>query len=170
MTLLARMDRLVYATRLDRIIFVKMQPRMWRWTPLFVIATLIAGYALMAQASAVAPGRRFFIGWLLFYGAYLLAGWLRIFGPRFSATALGPLDERELMVKARAYALSGILLIGFAMLGCFYMASAGILGLWHPRMPNDWISLGFGFQASAMLLPTWIASWLEPRPLADHED
>jgi hypothetical protein len=167
MTLLAKMDRLVYATRLDRIIFMKVPPRSLRWTPLLAIAALVVGYVLMAETSASRPGRTFFVGWLLFYGAYLLAAWLRIFGPRFVATALRPLDERELMVKARAYALSGILLVGFAMLGCFYMASTDILALWHPRTPNDWISLGFGLQAGAMLLPTLIASWLEPRPVAD---
>jgi hypothetical protein len=86
------------------------------------------------------------------------------------ATALHPLDERELMVKSRAYALSGIVLTGFAMIGCFYMASAGAPGLWHPHAPMDWFNLGFGFQAAGMLLPTWIASWLQPRPAVDLED
>jgi hypothetical protein len=33
-----------------------------------------------------------------------------------------------------------------------------------------WINLGFGFQAASNLLPTWIASWLEPRPATDQED
>jgi len=32
-------------------------------------------------------------------------------------------------------------------------------------LPNDWIALGFGVQAAAMLLPTMIASWIEPRAL-----
>lgn len=44
------------------------------------------------------------------------------------------------------------------------------MGHWRPSAPNDCISLGFGIQAAAMLLPTWIASWLEPRPVVELED
>jgi hypothetical protein len=169
MSLLGKMDRLVFAIGIDRIIFLKGQPRTFRWVPLFVIAALVAGYVLMAKTSSF-PDRSYLIGWMLFYGAFLAAAFLSLFGPRFRATALRPLDERDLMVRARAYANSGIVLAGFAMIGCFYMASAGFLELWHPHTPPDWINLGFGFQACSMLLPTWIASWLEPRPAADHED
>jgi hypothetical protein len=169
MNLLQRMDRLVYVTRIDRLLFMKVQPRTFRWTPLFVFAALVVGYVLMAKTGGV-PSRTFFIGWMLFYGAFLATFFLRLFGPRFLGTTLRPLDERELMVKARAYALSGIMLAGFAMLGCFYMASEGVPVLWHPHTLNDWISLGFGFQAAGNLLPTWIASWLEPRPTTDNED
>jgi hypothetical protein len=58
------------------------------------------------------------------------------------------------------------------MMGCFYMAvaSAGLWHLWQPHAMTDWITLGFGFQGAGNLLPTWIASWLEPRPAADHDD
>jgi len=168
MTLLKKMDDLVYATGIDKILFRKVQPRSLRWIPLFVLAALIVGYVFMASITS-RPTAKFFMGWLLFYGAYLAASFLRVFGPRFVATARDPLDERELMLKARAYAISGILLAGFAMLGCFYMASEDVPGLWHPK-PYDWINLGFGVQACAMLLPSWIASWLQPPPLADQED
>ena len=168
MTLLQRMDRFVYATGLDRIVFMKFQPRSFRWIPLLVIAALVGGYGMMAK-SVNSPNRGFFIGLMLFYGAFLATNFLRVFGPRFLGTALRPLDERELMVKARAYSLSGILLTSFAMIGCFYMASAGLLRLWQPHKPNDWIALGFGIQAAGLLLPTWIASWIEPRPAADDE-
>jgi Na+/proline symporter len=136
---------------------------------LFVIAVMIAGYVLMAK-NASFPDRNFLIGWALFYGAFLAAAFLRVFGPRFTATATSPLDERELMVKARAHAISGVVLATFAMLGCFYMASGAVLGLWHPQLPMDWFNLGFGLQAAGMLLPTLIASWLQPPPLADDED
>ena len=173
MTLLGRMDRLVYATRLDRIVFMKLQPRSFRWTPLPVLAALVAGYVVMAEAEmSHFPSARFFIGWLLFYGAYLVAAFLRAFGPRFWASANHPLDERELTVKSRAYATSGLTITSSAMLGCAYMAiaAAGVWTFWYPHTPNDWIALCLGIQAVAMLLPTWIASWLE-RPLAgEHED
>lgn len=168
MTLLEQMDRLVYATRLDRIVFMKMQPRTFRWAPLLVIAALIVGYVLMAKTGS-AFVTDFWIGWLIFYGSILAAGLLRTFGPRFTATVLRPLDERELIVKARAHATSGIVLATVAMLGCFYMASAGVPWLWHPRA-YDWINLGFGLQGLSTLLPTWIASWIEPRPAVDLED
>jgi len=163
MTLLERMDRLVYATRIDRVIFMKAPPRSFRWTPLFVLAALIAGYVLMARTTGL-PDRGFLIGFPLFYGALVAAPFLRILGP----TAPRPLDERELIVKARAYAISGAVLASFAMFGCFYMASAGVPWLWHPSAALDWLNLGFGFQAGGMLLPTWIASWLQPR--LDHDD
>ena len=171
MTLLEKMDRLVYATRIDRILFRKMQPRTLRWTPLFVIAALVAGYVMMTKTPSVTV-RGFWIGLLLFWGAFLAAHFVRTVGPRLTATELHPLDERELMVKARAYAISGLVLAMLAMAGCFYMSIAGVLGLWYPnpRVPFDWIILGFGIQAGAMLMPTWVASWLEPRPAADHED
>ena len=169
MTLLAKMDRLVYATRLDRLIFMKIKPRTFRWSPLLVIAALVTGYALMAKAAGI-PNRSFFVGCLLFYGAFSAAAFLRVFGPPFTATATRPLDEREAMIQARAYSIAGILLAGLAMLGCFYMASEGLIGLWYPSRPFDWFNLGFAFQASSVLLPTWIASWLEPRPAADQED
>ena len=174
MTILGKMDQLVYATRIDRVLFRQIQPRTLRWTPLFVLATLIAGYVLMARTLDVAGRppltRSFFLGLLLFYGAYMASAFLRIFGPRFVPTARHPLDEREMAVKMRAYALSGILLTGVAMLGCFYVAAAGVLGLWAPHKPNAWIAMGFGLQAAAMLVPTLIASWLEPRPTRDQDD
>lgn len=162
MTLLEKLDRFVYATRIDRLIFMKVQPRTFRWTPLFVLAALIAGYVLMAK-TASSPDRNFLIGWMLFYGALIAAAFLRVLGP----IAPRQLDERELIVNARAHALSGVVLASLAMFGCFYMASAGVPWLWHPRALLDWFNLGFGFQAGGMLLPTWIASWLQPRP--DHE-
>jgi hypothetical protein len=89
MTLL--MDRFA-ATRLDRIAFIKVQPRAFRWIPLFVIAG--SGYVLMARASS-SPDRTYLIGWTLFYfGAFLVSFFLRFFGPAFS-TESRPLDERS---------------------------------------------------------------------------
>jgi uncharacterized membrane protein len=168
MTLLEKMDRLVFATRLDRVLFRTMPPRAFRWAPLLVIAALILGYALMAKTGLVI-GVDFFAGWLIFYGAFIAASLLRVLGPRFTATANQPLDERELMIKARAHANSGVVLAMIATLGCFYMASAGVPGLWHPQS-MDWFNLGFAVQALSTLLPTWIASWLEPRPIADVDN
>ena len=169
MTLLARMDRLVYATHLDRIVFMKVRPRTFRWLPLCVFAVLVGGYVMMAESAAI-PTRTYVTGSMVFYGAYVAAAFLRVFGPRFVGTVRDPVDERELMVKFRAHALSGILVTIFAMLGCFYMAIASIWGLWHPRLLTDWINLGFAFQAGGILFPTLIASWMQPRSPRDSED
>lgn len=171
MSLLAKLDRLVYASRLDRVIFRKLRPRTFRWLPLLVIAAMVAGYAVMAKGmSSPHPSiRTVLLGGVLFWGAFMVALLLRLSGPRFMPTEGHPLDERELALKARAYAISGSLLAGFAMLGCFYMSTEGLLGLWYPHR-YDWTNLGFGVQTLVMLLPTWIASWLEPRPSADLDD
>lgn len=167
MTLLGKMDRFVYAMRIDRLLFAKTSPRAFRWTPLLVIAAMIAGYVQMAKAGTDIVAH-YLIGWLFFYGAILAAYFLRALGPRFTATVNQPLDERELMLKVRAHATSGVVLATIITLGCFYMASQGVPWLWHPRF-MDWFNLGFGVQGLSALLPTWIASWLEPRPVADVE-
>jgi hypothetical protein len=169
MTLLEKMDRLVYASGIDRIVFMKTRPRALRWMPLLMIAALIVGYVLMVQP-ILPPFTRLIAGAGLFYGAYLGAFVLRIFGPRFIPTIDRPLDERELMIKARASAMSGLILTALAMGGCFYMAIAEPLGGWRPHDPNQWVALAFGLQACFMLLPTLIASWMLPRPVADDED
>ncbi len=169
MTLLERMDRLVHATRIDRVIFMKMPPRSLRWTPLFVLVALVTGYVLMARAATYGHVRELVLAALLFYCGVVAAGFVRVFGPRMIGTERQPLDEREQIVKAQAYGISGAVLAALAWLGCFYMAGAEALRLWHPR-GYDWVNLGFGLQAGAMLLPTWVASWLEPRAGAPGED
>ncbi len=167
-TLLERMDRAVYWTGIDKILFRKTKPRNLRWTPVIALVAMVVGYVLLAQPVRP-PFRPLMIGIALFYGGYLGAFILRIFGPRMVPTTSEPLDEREQMVKARASAISGIALTSLAMGGCFYMAVAEPLHTWRPHDPNQWIALAFGFQACLMLLPTLIASWLQPRPPADDE-
>ena len=169
MTLLEKMDRAVYATGIDRILFMKTKPRTLRWSPLVVLAAMVVGFVLMAQPVRP-PFTRVMIGAGLFYGGYLGAFILRIFGPRMVPTTSQPLDEREMMVKARASAVSGIILTALAMGGCFYMGVADLFGSWRPHDPNQWVALGLAFQAFFMLLPTLIASWLQPRAPADDED
>lgn len=174
MSLLATLDRVVYATRIDRIIFMTTRPRIFRWTPIVLLTALAVGYVAMAKSYAVMAAEHrvtppYLWGWALFYGAYLGAAFLRLFGPRFTGTAHRELDERELALKSRAHAISGIILVGLAMMGCFYMAWSDLLKLWQPVNAGDWINLAFGLQASAMLLPTWIASWMQPR-LGEDED
>lgn len=168
MTLLEKMDRLVYATQIDRIIFASAPPRSLRWSPAIVLAVLATGFVVMTRAGTHRAIDTYLFGALLFYGAIIAATYLRAIGPRFTPGNKRPLDERELMVKARAHAASGTVFAVTLSLGCFYMASAAVPGLWHPQ-GMDWVNLGFGIQGLAALLPTWIASWIEPRPLADTD-
>lgn len=168
MTLLEKMDRAVYATGIDRIIFRKFKPHSLRWLPLLAVLALIGGYVAMVRAGSAVGQLLIAAG--IFYGAFLFALLLRIFGPRMTPTIDEPLDERELMVKARASAGSGLVLAMVAMIFCFYMSVADLLGLWRPAKPNDWLALGFGLQACHMLLPTWIASWLQAPAPADDEE
>ncbi len=169
MTLLERMDRFVHVTRLDRLAFLDPRPRTLRWMPLAVLAALIGGYALTVFHQAHID-RSFLVGWLLFIGAFLAANAIRLFGPRLVPTARHALDERERMVKARASALSGTILDIFTIAGCFYMGTADPLGWWRPRTLLDWTYLGMGVQGSALMLPTLIASWLQPRPADDANE
>jgi len=169
MTLLEKMDRAVYWTGIDKILFRKIKPRTLRWSPVIALVAIVAGYVMLAQPIRP-PFKLFMIGMALFYGGYLGAFILRIFGPRMVPTTSQPLDEREMMVKARASALSGIILTALAMGGCFYMALAEPLGTWRPHDPNQWVALAFALQACFMLLPTLIASWLQPRAPVDDED
>ena len=175
MTLLGRLDRIVYAIGFDRIIFMTARPRSFRWTPLIILAALVTGYVVMVRAYGAMVtehevARDYLLGWALFYGAYLAAAFLRVFGPRFTGTVHRNLDEREAAIKARAHAISGVVVTGFAMFACFYMAVADGFGLWSPNNVSDWVNLAFGIQATGMLLPTWVASWLQPRPVTDDED
>lgn len=168
MTLLKMFDNLVYATRLDKLTSMRMPPRSFRWAPLLVVAAMVVGFVLIAKAGR-GISADFLAGWLVFYGAIVAAHFLRALGPRFIGTVTRPLDERELMVKARAHAASGVVLAMTFSIGCFYMTSAAVPWLWHPQV-MDWFNLGFGIQGLHALLPTWIASWIEARPAADLDD
>jgi len=176
MTLLEKMDRAVYATGIDRIIFRKLKPRTLRWTPLFVLAALIIGYGLIVSSEPTAAHRqplldgRFLVGIPLFFGSYLLAMLVRLSGPRIVPAFDQPLDERELIIRARANAMSGTVLVIAAMAGCFYMGVATLLGWWQPQSPMDWMYLALALQAGFLALQTLFASWMQPRPVADDEE
>jgi hypothetical protein len=170
MNLLASLDRFVHAARLDVLTpYRRPRPRSLRWLPLLVLLALAAGYAMLA-ASIEGHGRSLWTGVggaSLFFTAYLGASLIRFFGPRL-APEQGPLDERELMLKARAGRISGIAISCFAVLACFYAGLAVGLGLWMPRVPLEYFYLGLGIQAAALALPVLAASWLQPPP-ADED-
>src|SRR4051794_37460949 len=163
MSLLASLDRFVHATGLDFMTpYRRPRPRSLRWLPLLLLLALPAGYALMAPGLEGRGGSLWtgFAGALLFFGAYLAANLMRLFGPRLSPEQ-GPLDERELMVKARAGSIAGTTITWFAILACFYAGLAAALGLWMPRRPIEYFYLGFGIQGAWQALPVLAASWLQ---------
>ena len=170
MTMLGQMDRLVYATRLDRIIFMKFQPRAFRWTPLLVIAALASGFVLMARTKG--PPDAELLHWL---AAFLW--WFRHFtlfvlclGPRFTSTQLCPLDERELMVKAQSHAISGVVLAASAMLACFYMAISGLPGPCTRKARLTGSISALGFKPAGCSCPPGSQAGCSRGQLRDHED
>jgi len=166
--LLEHMDNFCRWAFLDRFVF-ETRPRPLRWWPLLALAALVAGYALIIRFDGTHSPWRLLAGILLFIGGSIAATFMRLLGPRMAAAGSHRLDERELLVKARASALSGTFLSGIAMAGCFYMGLAEWFGLWRPATMLAWIYLGLALQSFAIVLPTLIASWLQPRPDADEE-
>ena len=166
MTLLERIDLFCRWAVLDRL----KKSRTLRWQPLLALAAIVASYILLVSGEAHFVPGRFAIGLTLYVGGSVAAALMRQMGPRLSAGQSGPLDERELSVQASASAWSGRTLSVSAMAGCFYMACADWLRLWRPSTPLDWVFLGMALQSASLLLPTLIASWLQPLPEAEIDD
>jgi hypothetical protein len=167
MTLLERMDNFCRWAFLDRV--SRPRPRPFRWLPVFALIAIIGGYALIEGYERTHSLWRLLAGLGFFFGGNLAAVLLRMIGPRLANYGGIPLDERELLIKARANAVSGMTLSVTAMAGCFYMGFATFFPLWRPLTMLDWIYLGLTLQNIAIVLPTLIASWLQPRPDADEE-
>jgi len=166
MTLLERIDRFCRWAVLDRL----NKPRPLRWRPFLALAAIVASYILLVSGEGHFAPWRFAIGLTLYVGGSVAAALMRQMGPRLAANQAGPLDERELMVQARASALSGRTLSVSAMVGCFYMAYAYWFHIWRPSTPLDWVFLGMALQSASLLLPTLIASWLQPLPEEDVDE
>jgi hypothetical protein len=176
MTLPERLDRMVHASRLDFMTpFGAPRPRNLRWLPALILIALPAGYTLLIWALHHAvpggspgwPGAVAVAGLLLYAIALVAAAFVPLFGPRVGSGAQG-LDERELMLRARAGNLAGRVITLLATLGCFYCAFATFFGLWAPAGTLEWVNLGMIVSAYAAVLPVLIASWLQPAP--DAED
>ena len=171
MSLLSSMDRFVHVTRLDILATQgRPRPRNLRWLPLLPLAAMAAAYAVII--TEFHPGRSLqlgFAGVILFMAGYFGAGLVRLFGPRL-ADLRHPLDEREREIRARAGNISFWIVTVLAMSFCFYGGYAAIFGTWMPRAAIEWVYLGLVFQACAMTLPVWVASWLQPKPDPEDED
>jgi len=162
MTLLERMDEFCRWAFLDRFA-TNPRPRPLRWLPFLALGAVVGGYALMMAFEVSHSFRQLLGGALLFFGGNLAAVFMRLLGPRMVATGPHRLDERELILKARASAMSGAFISVLAMVGCFYMGLANWFSLWRPESLLAWIYLGLGLQSFTIVLPTLFASWLEPR-------
>jgi len=166
MTLLDRIDNFCHWAVLDRL----QRPRPLRWQPFLSLAAIVASYILLVSGEGHFAPWRFAIGITLYVGGSIAAALMRQMGPRLSANQAGPLDERELSIQSRASAWSGRTLSVSAMVGCFYMAYADWFHIWRPSTPLDWVFLGLALQSASTLLPTLIASWLQPLPEQDIDE
>jgi hypothetical protein len=175
MTIPEALDRAVHAARLDF-----MTPhgaprrRNLRWLPLLILLVMPASYALLVAAAdgRTGPWQQTmwlsFAGSLLFFFAFAAAQLVRLFGPRVGWEG-GALDERELMLKARAGSVSGAIIATLAALACFYGGFAAVFGTWMPATVLEWVYLGLMIEAWALALPVLVASWLQPK-LDEEED
>jgi hypothetical protein len=164
-----KLDRMVHNARLDVLTPYGAPPRRnLRWLPLLILIALPASYLLQVWIlrGAGGPVGRLWIAyagaslfWLAFAGAQLI----RLFGPRVGWEG-GPLDERELILKARAGSIAGSILAALCTLGCFYGGYAAVFGAWMPATALEWVYLGLIIEAYALTLPVLVASWLQPPP------
>ena len=172
MTLLEKMDGFCRWAVLDRL----RKPRPLRWQPFLALAAIVASYIFLVSGEGHFAPRWFPIGWwfaiglTLYVGGSVAAALMRQMGPRLSPNQAGSLDERELSIQSRASAWSGRTLSVSAMVACFYMACADWFHLWRPSTPLDWVFLGMALQSASILLPTLIASWLQPLPEEDIDE
>ena len=172
MTIPERLDQLMHKAGLD-ILTPHGAPRRrnLRFLPLVVLVTMPAAYGVMV-ATLRDPARHggfgiaaiFIILFSLAFGAALL---VRLFGPRVGWEG-GALDERELILKARAGSLAGMILAALCALGCFYGGYAAVFRAWMPATALEWVYLGLMIQAYALALPVLVASWLQPPPDAEE--
>jgi hypothetical protein len=168
-----KLDRLVHKAGLDVLTpYGAPRRRNLRWLPLTILAALPLGYALLAMpergiAGPLGPVWTGFAGAVLFFLAFGAAQLVRLFGPRVGWEG-GPLDERELILKARAGSIAGAILAALCALGCFYGGYAAVFHAWLPATAWEWVGLGLMIEAYALTLPVLAASWLQPPPDAEE--
>ena len=165
----ARLDRMVHKAGLDVLTpYGARRRRNLRWLPLTILAALPAGAGLLvASLHGVASLALGYAGAGLFWLAFAAAQLVRLFGPRVGWEG-APLDERELILKARAGSIAGAIIAALVAFGCFYGAYAAVFGAWMPASALEWVCLGLIVEAYALTLPVLVASWLQPPP--DEEE
>jgi len=172
MTIPERLDWLVRKAGLDILTSVGApRRRNLRWLPLLILVAMPISYGLMV-ATLPDPARHGGFGIpaiaiVLFSLAFGAAQLIRLFGPPVGWDG-GALDERELILKARAGGIAGTTLAALCTLGCFYGGYAAVFGAWMPRTALEWVYLGMMIQTYALILPVLIASWLQPAPDAEE--
>src|SRR5258706_2274031 len=144
--------------------------QIWRGIPTQVLIAMPVGYALrMIGSSAGTPGPMILGGLLLGVGM-LGSALLQFLSPRLYPTFGASLDERELLVKTKAYMKSGGLIALLATMGCFYMNYALMFDWWRPTRASDWSELGMLLLGWWLGLPVLIAGWQQaPAPKGDEE-
>jgi len=163
-----KLDRMVHKAGLDVLTPYGAPPRRnLRWLPLLILIALPAGYwLLVGTVRDLRPGTQIafaYAGATLFWLAFAAAQLVRLFGPRVGWEG-GPLDERELILKARAGSIAGSILAALCATACFYGGYAAVFGAWMPSTALEWVYLGLIIEAYALTLPVLVASWLQPSP------
>ena len=163
-----KLDRMVHKAGLDILTpYGARRRRNLRWLPLLILVALPAGYGLLvATLRDPAPFRFLWLGFAgggVFFLAFGAAQLIRLFGPRVGWEG-GALDERELILKARAGSIAGSILAALCTLGCFYGGYAAVFRAWMPASALEWVYLGLIIEAYALTLPVLVASWLQPPP------
>ena len=162
MVVLERLDHLVKRVGLYPAVGVR--PRHLRWLPLVALALAAAGVALHVTASEPGPLE----GQLIVLLAFLLSIWFAIFGPLRNPTLDAPLDEREQLVRTRAYLAGAGAVAVIAIVAALLFSLSRFLGIWTPSTPGDWRTICFGLIAVFNSVPPLHASWTT-RPI-DPED
>ena len=172
MSVSSGLDRLVRMSRLDLLSPEgRHRSRNLRWLPLVLLIGVAIGFALLVDPPGIGePARRLrMAGAFIFVFCFIGSSLIRLAGPRLAPRTDRPLDERELVLRARAGSLSGSIIAILAVLGCFYFAAAIVYGWWIPRSAIEWVFLGLIIQAWAFALPVAVSSWLQP-PMDGEEE
>jgi hypothetical protein len=170
-----RLDDLATGSGLYAITMInRPEPRNLRVLPALILVGMVIGYALtcigLSGLHRETFGLQFAVGIggaVLFFGGFIGANWVRFAGPRIVPSVSAALDEREVMLKAKAGSVSGLIITVLVIGGCFYCGSAQYSDWWVPHRTTDWIYLGLLIEGWAFTLPVLVASWLQP---ADVED
>lgn len=141
-----------------------------RWLPIPALLAMPLGYVVRMIGSSDATPGPMILGGLLLGVGMLASILLQLLSPRLYPTFGALLDERELLVKTKAYMKSGGLIALLATLGCFYMNYALTFGWWTPEHASDWSELGIMMLGWWFGLPVLIAAWQQtPAPMGDEE-
>lgn len=164
MSLIGRMDDFVKRIGLYPGITGHGRPRHTRWLPIVVLTLAIVGFGLHVAD----PDRSAFIdGSGLVMLAFVVSPLFALLGPLRQPTLDEPLDEREKLLRTRAFSAGAMAVAALAIVGALLFSLAGYLGTWTPRTADDWRTICFALVAVFHSVPPLHASWTT-RPIPEE--